>query len=124
MKMNTFFIIVGVVGFVFGLLTLIIPGPFYEFYGNALTDAGKFAAQLQGAAYIGFALLLFFAAKAADPKARFAITIGLFAHFILGLVVSLKWQLAGIVNAWGWSTVAIFGLLSLGSLYFLIKGAE
>jgi hypothetical protein len=124
MKLNTFFIIVGVVGFVFGLLALIIPGPFYEFYGNTLTDAGKFAAQLQGSAYIGVALLLFFAVKASDPKARFAITLGMFAHFILGLVVALKWQIGGIVNAWGWSTVAFFGLLSLGSLYFLIKGAE
>ncbi len=124
MKLNTLFIITGILGLFFGLLLVLIPGPFYAFYGQELTDSGKNAAQLQGAAYLGYALLLFFVLKAKEIKARKAIVIGLLVHFIIGFVVSLKWQLAGVVNAWGWSTVALFGLLSLGYLYSLIKGAE
>lgn len=121
MKLNTLFIITGIIGLFFGLLTLLIPGSFYSFYGGELTDHGKNAAQLQGAAYLGYAMLLFFATRAKDLIARRAIVIGLTIHFLIGLVVSLKLQLAGIVNAWGWSTVIIFLLLTLGYVYFLIK---
>ncbi len=124
MKLNVLFIITGILGLFFGILTLIIPGPFYAFYGGELTDFGKNAAQLQGAAYVGFALLLFLATKSKDVKARFAIVVGAIAQFIIGLIASLRWQLAGVGNAWGWSTIAIFALLSLGYLIFLIKGVE
>ena len=124
MKLNSLFIINGILGLFFGFLIVLIPGGFYAFYGGELTAFGKEAAQLQGAAYLGFAMLLFFACKASDAKGRRAIVIGLLVHFIIGFIVSLKGQLAGIGNAWGWSTIAIFGLLSLGYLYFLVKGAE
>jgi hypothetical protein len=124
MRLNILFIITGILGLFFGLLLVAVPGPFYAFYGGELADFGKNAAQLQGAAYLGYCLLLFFVVKAKDLKARQAIVIGLLVHFIIGFVVSLKWQLAGVGNAWGWSTVAIFGLLSLGYLYFLIRGTE
>lgn len=124
MKLNTLFIITGILGLFFGLLTVLVPGGFSEFYGGALTNAGKFDTQLQGAAYLGFAFLLFFALKAKEAAARKAIVIGSLVHFVIGIIISLKWQLAGAVNAWGWSTVAIFALLALGYLYFLLKGVE
>ena len=124
MKLNTLFIITGVLGLCFGVLTVLMPGGFSEFYGGSLTDSGKFDTQLQGAAYLGFAFLLFFALKAKEAAARKAIVIGSLVHFVIGLIISLKWQLAGIVNVWGWSTVTIFALLSLGYLYFLVKGVE
>jgi len=124
MRHSTLFLITGILGLFFGLCTVLMPGAFYEFYGGILTDNGKYAAQLQGAAYLGFALLFFFAAKAGESKARTAIVVGAFIHFLIGLVVSLKWQIAGVVNAWGWTTVAIFALLSIGYLYLLLKGGE
>lgn len=124
MKLNTLFIITGILGLFFGLLTLLVPGGFSEFYGGALTDAGKFDTQLQGAAYLGFAFLLFFVVKAKEAAARKAVVIGSIVHFALGLIVSLKWQLAGTVNVWGWSTIIIFALLLLGYLYFFMKGVE
>lgn len=124
MKLNTLFIITGILGLFFGIVLLLFPGGFAEFYGGALSDSGKFNSQLQGAAYLGFAFLLLFATKAKENKALMAIVTGLSVHFVIGFVISLKWQLAGIVNAWGWSTVAIFGLLSIGYLYYLIRGAK
>lgn len=124
MKLNTLFVITGICGLFFGLLTVLIPGGFYAFYGGELTDTGKNASQLQGAAYLGYAFLLFLALKATDPKARKAIVFGLLVHSVIGVIVALRWQIAGILNAWGWSTVAIFGLLTLGYLYFLIKGTD
>lgn len=124
MKLNILFIITGILGIFFGLLLVLIPGTFYAFYGGELSDFGKNAAQLQGAAYLGYSMLLFLATKAKELRARKAIAMGMLVHFVIGFIVSLKWQLAGVGNAWGWSTVAIFGLLSLCYLYVQIARAS
>lgn len=121
MKLNALFVITGILGLFFGLLLVLLPGPFYAFYGGELTNAGKNAAQLQGAAYLGYALLLFMASKVKELKARKAIILGMLVHAIIGFVVSLRWQLIGEGNDWGWSTVAIFALLALGYAYFSMK---
>ena len=84
----------------------------------------KLNTQLQGAAYLGFAILPFMVTKSKDAAFRKAIVLGLLVMFVVGLVVSLKAQLAGSINVWGWSTVAIHGILSLCLLFFLMKGVE
>ena len=124
MKLNSLFIIIGILGLFFGILTVFIPGGFSAFYGGELTEAGKLDTQLQGAAYLGLAILLFLVTKSKDAAARKAVVLGLLVMFVVGLVVSLKAQLAGSVNVWGWSTVAIHVILSLGLLFFLIRRAE
>ena len=121
MKLNALFIITGICALFFGLLAVLIPGSFYAFYGGELSDTGKNASQLQGAAYLGYAMLLFFATRAKDLIARRAIIIGALTHCLIGTIVSLKVQIEGVVNTWGWSTVIIFLLLTLGYLYFLLK---
>lgn len=120
MKLNVLFIINGILGLFFGVLMLLIPGAFSEFYGGELTNAGKYNGQLIAAAYLGYATLLFIATKAKEAKARQAIVIGSLVHFIIGLVISLRWQILGEVNAWGWTTVGLFGLLILAYGYFLV----
>lgn len=124
MKLNTLFIFIGILGLFFGILTVLIPGGLSAFYGGALTEAGKLDTQLQGAAYLGLAILLFMVTKSKDVTARKAIVLGLLVMFVVGLVVSLKTQLAGLINVWGWSTVAIHGIVTLCLLYFLMKGVE
>jgi hypothetical protein len=121
MKLNVLFIITAILGLFFGILMLLIPGHFSEFYGGTLTNAGKYNGQLVAAAYLGFAVLLFVATKAKEAKARQAIVIGSLVHFIVGLIISLRWQIIGGVNAWGWTTVAIFALLTIGYAYFLVS---
>lgn len=120
MKLNVLFIINGILGLFFGVLMLLIPGAFSEFYGGELTNAGKYNGQLIAAAYLGYATLLFIATKAKEAKARQAIVIGSLVHFIIGLIISLRWQILGEVNAWGWTTVGLFGLLILAYGYFLV----
>jgi len=124
MKLNNLFIFIGILGLFFGILTVLIPGGFSAFYGGNLTEAGKLDTQLQGAAYLGLAILLFMVTKSKDAAARKAIALGLLVMFVVGLVVSLKAQLAGFINVWGWSTVAIHGIVTLCLLFFLMKGVE
>lgn len=120
MKLNVLFIITAILGFFFGILMLLIPGQFSEFYGGELTNAGKFNGQLIAAAYLGISTLLLIATKAKEAKARQAIIIGSLVHFIVGLIISLRWQILGEVNVWGWTTVGLFALLTLGYAYFAV----
>lgn len=59
-----------------------------------------------------------FARDAGESKARQAIVIALFVGDVLGFIVALLGQLSGVVNALGWSTVALYLLLALGYGYF------
>jgi len=124
MKLKPLFVFTGVLGIFYGLVTLLIPGDFYAFYGSELTEAGRSAAQYQGAAYIGYAVLLFMALKVSEAKARKAIVYGLAFHFVIAFIVALKGMLAGNTNVWGWTTVAVCGLLSLGYMYFMLRGGD
>jgi len=121
MKLNVLFIITAILGLFFGVLMLLIPGAFSGFYGGELTNAGKYNGQLVAAAYLGYATLLFIATKAKEAKARQAIVIGSLVHYIIGLIISLRWQILGEVNVWGWTTVGLFALLTLGYAYFLVS---
>lgn len=120
MKLNVLFIITAILGLFYGVLMLLIPGAFSDFFGGELTNAGKYNGQLVAAAYLGFAALLFIATKAKEAKARQAIVIGSLVHFIVGLIISLRWQILGEVNVWGWTTVGLFALLTLAYGYFLL----
>ena len=64
-------------------------------------------------------MLCWFAKDAPESEARTAILRALFVTDGLGFVVALAAQLGGVVNALGWSTVAIFLVLGLGWAYFL-----
>ena len=52
-----------------------------------------------------------------DPEARQAVVLGNLVGDVVGFVVILMGQLAGIANALGWSNVAIYLVLALGFAY-------
>lgn len=119
--MKILFIITGILALLFGLCCLLVPGGFYSFYGGNLTETGKLATQLEGAAYIAFAVILFFASTAGVSKARKAIVIGFFVHFVIALIICIKGVLSKGVNAWGWPTAAMFLVLMIAFGYFMIR---
>lgn len=100
---------------VFGVAFVVATGPVLAIYGITLDEAGTLVAQLFGALLISFAVLNWFARNVTDPEARQAVVFGNLAADVVGLVVILIGQLAGIANALGWSSVAIYLLLALGS---------
>ena len=59
-----------------------------------------------------------FARDAGESKARRGIVIALFVGDVLGFIVALLGQLSGVLNALGWSTVALYLLFALGYGYF------
>jgi len=117
MKLSTLLVVAAVIGAVFGIAFVVTTGPLLSIYGITLDKAGTLVAQLFGSLLIGLATLNWFARNVTDPQARQAVVFGNLAGDVVGFVVILLGQLAGIANALGWSNVAIYLLLALGFAY-------
>jgi len=117
MKLSSLLVVDAVIGVVFGVAFVVASGPLLSIYGITLDKAGTLVAQLFGALLIGFAVLNWLARNVTEPEARQAVVYGNLVGAAIGFVVILIGQLAGIANAVGWSTVAIYLLLTLGFAY-------
>jgi hypothetical protein len=117
MKLGTLLVIAAVIGAVYGIAFVVATGPLLSLFGITLDKAGTLVAQLFGGALIALAVINWFARNVTDPEARQAVVFGNLAGDVVGFVVILLGQLAGIANALGWSSVAIYLLLALGFAY-------
>ena len=117
MNLRTLLVVAAVIGAVFGIAFVVASGPLLSIYGITLDKAGTLVAQLFGGALIALAVVNWFARNVTEPEARQAVVLGNLAGDIVGFVVILLGQLAGIANALGWSSVAIYLLLALGFAY-------
>jgi len=121
MKLKILMIVNSIVAIVFGVLFVIIPDQVLSLYGFGEGVANPqliYMCQLFGVSLIGLGLLTWIAKNAADSEARKAIVLALFVSDIIGFVVALINQINNVVNALGWSTVAIYLLLAIGFGYF------
>jgi hypothetical protein len=118
MKISTLMVINAIVAVAFGAGFILAPGQVVSLYGIEETAALKYIGQLFGAALLGFAVLTWSAKKSPESEARGAIVLALFVADGVGFVLALIGQLGNVVNALGWSTVAIYLLLALGFGYF------
>lgn len=118
MKLSTLLTINAVVAGVFGVAFVLVPGQVFSLYGAQGSDALTYMGRLFGAAILGYAVLSWFARDVAESEARRAIVLALFIGYVAGFVLSLIGQLGGVVNALGWSTVAIYLLFTIGFGYF------
>jgi hypothetical protein len=116
-KLSNLLVVAAAIGAVFGVAFVVASGPLLAIYGITLDKAGTLVAQLFGAALISLATVNWLARNVTDEGARQAVVLGNLAGDIVGFVVILLGQLAGIANALGWSNVAIYLLLALGFAY-------
>ena len=117
MSLKNLLMVAAVIGVAFGVAFVVASGPLLAVYGITLDKAGTLVAQLFGALLIGVATLNWFARNVTDPEARQAVVVGNLTGDVVGFVVILIGQLAGIANALGWANVAIYLLLALGFAY-------
>ena len=121
MKLKTLMIINAIVAIVFGVVFVMIPSQVLSLYGHGtgeVLDILNYMGQLFGVALIAIGLLTWTARNSDDSEARKAIVFALFVSDCIGFVVTLIGQINCVVNALGWSTVAIYFLLALGFGYF------
>jgi predicted exporter len=62
---------------------------------------------------------MWFGIKTTSSESRRAIAIALLVQDTIGCIASIVFQLTGNVNIFGWSTLALYGVLALGYAYFL-----
>jgi hypothetical protein len=118
MKLGNLLTAGAVVTLVFGLSLVLVPGGLLSFYGITVNDAGILIARLFGAAFLGFTVLNWSARKAADSEILRGIVLANLIMDAVGFIVTLLGQLAGLANALGWSSVALYLLFGLGFAYF------
>ena len=118
MNLRTFLTVHSIVAGIYGLLFLLIPATLLAQYGAEPTAAMQFLVRLFGSALLTFAAVLWLARDTADSPARRAIILGFFIGLATGLVVSLHGQLTGVMNALGWTTVAVYAVFGAGYGYF------
>jgi len=124
MNIRNLFTVNTIVAGLFGLAFVLAPGPLTELYGIELSDGGLYVGRLLGAAFLMFAVLTWQSRDAQDSTARQAIILALLVGFVVGFVVSLFGQFNNIVNALGWTTVAIYLLFSVAYGYFQFRKPE
>lgn len=118
MKLNTMMTINALIAAVFGFAFVLIPWQVVMLYGLEPNPPLHYVGRLFGVALVTFAIMTWSARNSADSEARKAIILALFVGDALGFMVALIGQLGGVVNALGWSTVAIYLLLTIGFGYF------
>jgi hypothetical protein len=114
MRLNTLLLIAGLLALGFGLSFLLVPGIVLPVYGLDPAPATVLMSRFFGAALVQLGATLYLVREVRQPEARRALVLAGIAGSGVGLAVALMGQLAGVVNAMGWSTVAIYGLLLFG----------
>ena len=118
MRLSKLLIVNAIIAGVFGIAFVLIPWQMLNYYGLQAGPELNYMGQLFGAAIFGLAVLSWSARNVELSQARKAIVLAFFITNVIGFVVALIAQLGSVVNALGWSTVAIYLILTLGFGYF------
>lgn len=124
MKLRNLMIVKAIVCLGFGTLFLAIPGPLMSLYGVTLPEGGILMARLYGASLVGNLMLTWFSRNDTGSEALRAAVLGLFVYDAIGLIVAVVAMLSGVMNALGWSVVAIYLFFTAGYGYFFVKPSE
>jgi hypothetical protein len=114
MRLNTLLLIAGVLALVFGLSFLLVPGAVLPLYGIEPAAGTVMMSRFFGAALVNLGLAVYLLRDAGEAGTQRGLVLAGVVGSVSGLAVALMGQFAGLVNAMGWSTVAIYGLLLLG----------
>jgi hypothetical protein len=114
MRLSTLLLFGGVLALVFGLGFLLVPRPMLTLYGVPTDPSVALMARFFGAALVQIGLVLYLIRDVGDPRTQRGVVIGSFIGSVAGLVVALTGQFWDLLNQFGWTTVAIYGLLTLG----------
>lgn len=111
MRLPTLLLIAALLSLGFGLSFLLVPTVALPLYGVDPAPATALMSRFFGAALFQWGVALLLVREVREPDTRRGLVLAGVAGSAAGLAVALMGQLTGLVNAMGWSTVAIYGLL-------------
>ena len=104
----------------FGVSCTFFPAFVFRLYGVAANDNANWAARLAGGSILAFGTLMWFGWKSASIEARRAIALALFVQDAIGCAASYIFQVTGKVNAFGWFSLLLYGVLAYAYAYFAL----
>jgi hypothetical protein len=119
MTVRTFFTILAVLSFIFGIGFVLAPGQVLANYGIELSPALALVGRLFGGALLTLGVILWLARDFRDEAAIRGVLMGGLIGDVVNLLVATMGTLSGVSNALGWSTVLIYLFGAVGSGYFL-----
>ncbi|HEY6042235.1 MAG TPA: hypothetical protein VIX58_08900 [Anaerolineae bacterium] len=121
MKLGTLMMVKSIVCLVFGVIFVASPGILLALFGVPnLNESGVWMTRLYGSAFIGLGLLLWFIRNTSDSTVLRGVALAVSIGDGIGFLVVLLGQVGGVMNALGWSVVALYLLLTVGFGYFLV----
>jgi hypothetical protein len=114
MRLGTLLRLAGLLALAFGIGFLFAPARVLSMNGVAAEPTVVLMARFFGSALVQLGLVFYLIRDVSDPTTRRGVVLGSFLGSLAGFVVSLTAQFWGLVNSFGWSSVAIYGLLLLG----------
>lgn len=118
MKLKYLFVFNAVATILFGLGSVLFPHTLINLFGSTLNPAGALMMRYGGAWLIGIGLIAWFARSSPDSGARRAIVLGFLICYSIAFIVALIAQLNNVLNVFGWGTVALNLVLTIGYGYF------
>ena len=119
MTIRTFFTILAVLSFLFGVGFVLALDQVLANYGIEHSPALALLGRLFGGALLALGVILWLARDLLDEAAIRAVLIGGLVGDVVNLVAAAMGTLSGAQNALGWSTVLIYLFAAVGSGYFL-----
>ena len=124
MKLATYLAIAGAVAVLLGLEFLLVPGFGLRQYAIPTEPHNLMQARYFGETVLAFGLVVWLARGTRDDVALRAILQASIVGNVLGAGLSVWAALTGLQNEMVWSSVAIYTLFSLASLYYLLLPAR
>lgn len=120
MKLSHLLLLCAIVSSVFGIGLMFVPDQVLPLYGLGPGRAGVLVSRLLGAALLGVAVLNWAAMSVTDTTAHRAIAMGNMTGSGLVFVVLLTAQGQGLLLSFGWPTITLALLFTLGFAYFYL----
>ena len=124
MKLRHLFIVNIFFAVFFGGACSLFPRWVFNLYGLTPDDAAIWTARLVGGSILGFATLMWFGQKSTSIDTRRAIALALIIQDLIGFIASIELQVTGIVNIFGWFSLALYGILAIAYAFFLFAKRE
>ncbi len=120
MKLSTFAMIVTILASAFGLAFIFIPAQVATFYGLSPNTSDLWMSRYFGASLL-FIAMIYWSYSSVSPAAKSWPKLLIFSiiYDVIQLILTTMALLSGVGNSTGWSTVALYAVLAIGSLYFL-----
>ena len=106
--MRNLFSVTLIVGLVFGLGFVIVPGiMLLSTYGITDNPAANAIARNGGTTLLSFVVLLWYGRKSKNPEVHKTVLTTMFAYWLLSSITMIIAQLSGVFSMLGWGGVAL-----------------